>query len=420
MDARELAARPDLNQYETLANDLVSACNSGDPGALKRINEYRQLDRPVTPDELRVLAHQRLRKLTGSECDGDELSVADARLLVAHLHGFESWDRFARFIEDVNREESLASQFEAAADAVVAGDLATLESMLRANPDLVRARSARLHESTLLHYVSANGVEDFRQKSPENSVDVLKLLLRFGAEVDAENNPGRGTTLGLVATSIHPAHAGVQIPLLEALLDAGASVDGVPGGWIPLNAALHNGRPEAAHFLAARGARLDLEGAAGVGRVDLVKSFFNDDGSLKATATKEQLESGFMWACEYGHTAVVEFLLDRGFDLSTVSHGMPGLHWAIIGGRIDTIKLLLDRGAPLELENVYGGNVIGSATWAVHWGDPVYRWPDPDTDWLAIVKLFIDAGAKVHEIDTDFPTGNESVDELLRRHGMTG
>jgi hypothetical protein len=32
--------------------------------------------------------------------------------------------------------------------------------------------------------------------------------------------------------------------------------------------------------------------------------------------------------------------------------------------------------------------------------------------------MLIDAGATVYESDSDFPTGNEPVDELLRRHGM--
>jgi hypothetical protein len=75
--------------------------------------------------------------------------------------------------------------FEAAADAIVDGDLATLGRLLSENPGLVRARSSRAHRATLLHYVSANGVEDFRQKTPANIVDVTRTLLDAGAEVDA-------------------------------------------------------------------------------------------------------------------------------------------------------------------------------------------------------------------------------------------
>src|SRR5438093_4660263 len=137
-----------------------------------------------------------------------------------------------------------------------------------------------------------------------NAVKIAEVLLKAGAEGDADLDYGPmlkrypertgSTTLGMVATSCHPAVAGVQIPLLDLLLKQGASVDGIPGGWNPLIAALHNGRGEAAAHLARRGARLDLEGAAGVGRLEVVKSFFREDGSLKPDVTKAQMEYGLM------------------------------------------------------------------------------------------------------------------------------
>jgi hypothetical protein len=209
----------------------------------------------------------------------------------------------------------------------------------------------------------------------------------------------------------------VQIKLLEILLDAGAAIEGFPRKSV-VNGCLANGRPEAAEFLAKRGARLDLEGAAGVGRLDLVMSFFNGDGSLKANATRAQMESGFMWACEFGRDKVIEFLLDKGLDVATEVHGMTGLHLAIVGGHFDTIKLLLERKAPLELMNSYGGTALGCAMWAVNHSDPsdpVCRWPNPKTDWAAIVQMLIDSGARVEE--ACYPTGNERVDEVLRWHG---
>src|SRR5205085_161745 len=156
------------------------------------------------------------------------------------------------------------SAFEAAVDAIVSGDRATLEKLLGENPVLVRARSTREHRSTLLHYVSANGVEDFRQKTPKNIVEIAKLLLEAGADVNAESEAygGRSTTLGLTATSCHPEEAGVQMPLMQLLIDRGAMIDRPDGGSAVVDC-LHNGRGEAAEFLARHGARLDLEGAAG-------------------------------------------------------------------------------------------------------------------------------------------------------------
>src|SRR5205823_3220697 len=244
------------------------------------------------------------------------------------------------------------------------------QRLLHENPELVRARSTREHGATLLHYVSANGVEGYRQKTPKNAVEIAEILLNARAEVDAEADVygGGATTLGLVATSIHPERAGVQIPLLELLLRYGAQVDrpGIAGNrHSAVKGCLANGRGRAAEFLSGRAARLDLEEAAGVGRLELVGSCFNQDGSLSPPATQDQLQRGFLWACEYGRNDVVEFLVKNGADLrSDAGTGETGLHWAVVGGHLQSIKLLLQRGAPLEELNAYGGTALGQALWS--------------------------------------------------------
>jgi ankyrin repeat protein len=428
MYAVPLPPRPNLEQYKKLAKDLVKACKTGDSEAVRDWSrEWLETlatleDTQGLPDlrnsferQAKQVAEFTLAKLSNSKC-----ALADAQFVIARAHSFRSWPRFAKHIEALTSASSRISQFESAADAVVNGDIVTLARLLRENPDLIRACSTREHQATLLHYVAANGVEDFRQKTPKNAVEVAEMLLRAGADVDAGNSDyGPGTALGLVATSVHPWLAGVQNSLLEILLDHGASVDGLPGGWNPLIAALHNDRPEAAAFLAARGAHLDLEGAAGVGRLDVVKSFFKEEPvrsgsgsdrvSLRDPQLQAQLRSGFIWACEYGRKDVVEFLLDKGVDLRAGENtGQTALHLAAHRGKLEIIKLLLDRGAPLEAKNVYGGTVLGQATWSVMHGDP-------SIDFVPTIEALIAAGAKIEE--ADYPTGNEGVDEVLRRHG---
>jgi ankyrin repeat protein len=260
---------------------------------------------------------------------------------------------------------AVVSSFEVAVDAIVSGDIVKLKNLLQADPDLVRERSPREHHSTLLHYVAANGVEDVRQKTPANIVEITKLLLDSGAEVDAESDAygGRCTTLGLAATSAHPERAGVQSELIDVLLERGAVMD-YPGSIV--NACLGNGRGRAAEHLAQRGARLDLEGAAGIGRLDLVKSFFANDGSLRASATQKQMTDGFAWACEFGRTNVVDFLLQKGIEINTrLRHNrQTGLHWAALCGHAETAKLLLDRGASIDLKDEsYNGTPL---EWALY------------------------------------------------------
>jgi ankyrin repeat protein len=139
------------------------------------------------------------------------------------------------------------------------------------NPDLVHARSARVHGATLLHYVAANGVEDFRQKTPPNALAVARFLLEAGAEVDGLANTYGGdkyqTTMNLLVSSTHPAEAGLQAPLVHLLLDFGAAINGLDDDGSPLLTAMAFDYGESVDALARRGARIDnVVTAAAVGR----------------------------------------------------------------------------------------------------------------------------------------------------------
>ena len=114
-----------------------------------------------------------------------EPALAHAQFVLAREHSFESWPKFSKYVRELGQANSPFAKFERAADAVVNGDAATLREMLQQNPELVRARSPREHRSMLLHYVSANGVEDYRQKTPHNAVEIATILLDASTEIDA-------------------------------------------------------------------------------------------------------------------------------------------------------------------------------------------------------------------------------------------
>jgi ankyrin repeat protein len=434
--ALPLPPRPNVEQYKKLAKDLVKACKSREPDAIRawagRWIEalVKLVGLKITPelpvrvetwvDQVEEFAR---RKLSDPDSQAAKCSLADAQFVIARSHGFESWPRFTRHLEGLTRGSSAVSQFELAADAIVSGDLGTLRQLLRENPELIRARSSREHEATLLHYVSANGVEGYRQRTPKNVVQIAELLLQAGAEVDARAGVygGGSTALSLAATSVHPQRAGVQDGLLGILLDHGADIDSARRGRALIIACLANGRQSAAEFLVSRGAPLDLEGAAGVGQLDVVKQFFNDDGSLKSTANTQQLQRGFLWACEFAQNDVVEFLLEKGADLrAQADTGQTGLHWAVVGGHLDTIKLLLDRGAPLEELNTYGGTALGQALWSFLNGDP-------EIDYVPIVRTLLEAGARIEGGSLEWLEKQESrtaaakmrIAQVLRQYGAT-
>jgi len=324
----------------------------------------------------------------------------DARTLIARNHFFEDWERFAEFARQLKDASSPVARFERAADAVVSGDAASLQETVKRHPELIKARSVRTHHSTLLHYVGSNGVESWRQRTPENAVRIAEILLDAGAEVDATADMYKGgcTTLGLIATSIHPHNAGLTGPLIDLFLARGARLDAAGAGNAHslVNGCLANGRPQSAQYLAKRGAPLDLEGAAGVGNLDLVKSFFDADGSLKPSATVAQLKDGFTWACEYGHTAVVDYLLEHGVSAGEVlsrPHKQTGLHWAAYGGHVDTVKALLARRPPLDVRDAsFNATPLGWALqgWWERHDDPARREP-----YYEVVAMLVAAGTPV-------------------------
>ena len=422
--ALPLPLRPNLDRYKKLAKDLVQVCKSSDPDAIgdwaeawvrmlvrrSGIKLGRKESRAIVrwAEQVESFVQRELSKKDGGPC-----RLPNAQFVIARSHGFESWPKFSRHLNELSQKRSVVAKFETAADAICSGDVKTLKRLLAEEPHLIHSRSTREHKATLLHYVSANGVEGYRQKTPKNIVEITAVLLKAGAEVDAEADVygGGATALGLVATSVHPFRAGVQNPLMQILLDHGADIDHETSAGNRDSAVagcLANGRGEAAVFLADRGARLDLQSAAGVGRLDVVKRFFNADGRLKRKTARKQLQSAIKHACTWGRLNVVEFLLDKGVDLSRDrDDGQTPLHCAAIGGQLETIKFLLKQNAPLEVKNIYGGTVLGQTLWsAAHGGDPKV--------YAEIIKVLIAAGAKVPERHVPV---NKPIDDLLRGYG---
>jgi len=441
MDTLPLPPRPDLDQYRKRAKALVAAASSGDPDAVKRwatdwLNALtRLLGVEITP----FVQHSFDRAVEGIEkevasrvgrarTEGSTFTLADAQHLIAQAHSYDSWADLTREIEGL-RSDSGKSDFERAADAVVEGNLGRLDELLAKNPGLVRAHSLRKHHATLLHYVAANGVEDFRQKTPPNAVDVARRLLAEGAEVDAlADSYGADlyqTTMNLLVSSTHPAEAGLQSAIAEVLLDHGAAVDGLDGNGSPILTALAFGYRDAADTLARRGAKVDhVVVAAAVGRLDLVRDWVVDGTTLAKTHgpyrgpywvhipddPKGQIELALVWACKFGRSEVARMLLDLGMDPAAKDHDqMSALHWASARGMLDVIEILLARGAPLEVRNVWGGTVVDSTVWFAK------NYQMPDVDYPRVIERLLAAGARVEAVDPPI-TGIAAIDAILERY----
>jgi len=251
--------------------------------------------------------------------------------------------------------------FERAVDAVVDGDLELLAQLLRADPSLVYHRSSRSHAATLLHYVSANGVEDVRQRTPANIIDITTLLLDSGADVNATCNAygGDADTLGLVVTSAHPRAAGVQLALADLLLSRGASLR---AGLV--RDCLANGCPEAAQHIGAlsqrQGISLDLQELAGIGAAEQVTAMLRQ-GVRSGTDYGEALTM----AAWYNQRATLIAMLDAGVPVSSLNgDGATALHVAAYAGHCDLVVMLTGRGADVRLTDARYGST--ARVWAQH------------------------------------------------------
>jgi ankyrin repeat protein len=354
-----------LSAYDAQAAALLSAWQRGDPDAVRRFRErlprFLRQDVPWLP-----------RQMSEADIRATRLDHADARLAVARSYDFRDWPALVALVESVQDPESPVARFERAVDAVVDGDVDGLGALLRADTTLTQVRSTRrmhydppVHGAMLLHYVAANGVEGYRQRTPDTITDIARMLLESGADPNAVAYlyGGACTTMSLLVSSGHPARAGKQVELIDRLVDFGASVEPRgEGAWTsPLRTALTFGYLDAAQALVRRGASVTtLAEAAGLGDTAGVV-----DRLPQATA--EDRQRGLALAAALGHVDVVSTLLDAGEDPNrhnppqAHSHSTP-LHQAVASGQLSVVQLLVERGARLDIrDTMFDGTPLGWA-----------------------------------------------------------
>jgi hypothetical protein len=232
---------------------------------------------------------------------------------------------------------------------------------------------------------------------------------------------GDATTMDMLVSSVHPHAAGVQVALVDILVDYGASVNGVEDNSSPLMTALRFHYPLAAEALARRGARIDnVITAAALGRADLVDAFVTDDGELRPEVRladvrwprlprdrRVHLGYALTWAATWGKKDVVELMLRKGVDPSGKDDDATALHFAAAYGHMDIVRLLLRHGASLETLNSYDGTVLSGTLWYMN------NAPAPGVDYRAVLRELVALGANVDA----FPSLKNRVDDVLARHG---
>lgn len=103
---------------------------------------------------------------------------------------------------------------------------------------------------------------------------------------------------------------------------------------------------------------------------------------------RDLLAEALSCACMLGRVPTARHLVDKGVDpYAGMKSGLAAPHYAVSGGHIELLEILLAHDIPLEIENQYGGTLLGQALWsAVN---------EPSDGHAAVIRLLVEAGAEI-------------------------
>jgi len=264
----------------------------------------------------------------------------------------------------MNNFEITDPLFREAVEAIDSGNTSLLTRLLRDHPQLASKRLDTPSEGYfqypyLLWFVADNPIRN--ERLPANITEVTRIL------IDAVRQNARESfqhqidyALGLVATGRIPKECGVQIEMIDLLIDEGAT----PGSS---NGALAHGNSKAARHLVERGGKLTLTTAIGLDRKEDVEQLIRQ-------ATVQDKQIALIASAYFGKPGMVRYVIDSGVDVNAYIDRSSGfhshataLHQAVYSGSLDCVKILTESGADLNLEDrVYQGTPL-------EWAQYLYR-----------------------------------------------
>jgi len=271
--------------------------------------------------------------------------------------------------------ESLDECFREAVAAIDAGKIETLEQLIRVTPALVRERLTApgawlrakvggaldgfFQRPYLLWFVAEDPVRN--GTLPANIAAVARTIIDAARRENTSHFQEQlDYALTLISWSWIARQHGVQLDLIDVLVDAGAALDGNQ------NNALVNGNFAAAEHLVKRGATLTLEVALCQGR-------WNDVDRLLPITSPTDRQFAFVLSALHGKVEALRRMIAARADVNApsaglYSHGTP-LHHAVSSGSLEATKLLVEAGANLDAQDrAWGGTLLGWAEYYLSGG----------------------------------------------------
>jgi ankyrin repeat protein len=377
--SQSLPNRPNLEQYRKQAKDLLHAHHAADSAALERIHRH----------------HPTLHKLQLDQLAAAPFALADAQLILAREHSFESWPKFAAHITTLNLIRSVAELNNPVAafievacvprhDGHGSGTLEHAQLILQRYPHVA---TANIHTAAIL----------------ADEPTVRAFLARDPSQANAKGGPHRWDALTHLCFSrylrLDQQRSEAFVHTAQTLIDAGASA---ATGWYEM---IDHPTPRPTFESA-------IYGAAGIARHPGLTKLLLDHGAdpndeetpyhvpegydntvlrlilESGKLTPESLttilirkadwhdEDGMALALEHGANpnqitrwgnaalhqslrrdnglVIIQLLLDHGADPNiTTPEGISAVQIAANRGRGDALNLFHQRNIPITLSPLY-------------------------------------------------------------------
>lgn len=261
----------------------------------------------------------------------------------------------------MNTSEITDSIFRQAVEAIDSGNISVLKRLLGNHPQLISQRldvpeEGYFSHPYLLWFVADNPIRN--EALPKNIVEITRLLVQSAQQnASASLQHQIDYTLGLVVTGRIPREWGVQLALMDVLIDAGAK----PGKG---DGALAHGNLDAARHLVQRGGEQTLLTAICLNQTEAIERL-----ATESTPTDRQI--ALIGSAFYGKAEMLTRLIKLGVDVNGYIESSSGfhshataLHQAVYSGSLDAIEVLVEAGADLDLtDRAYQGTPLG---WAIY------------------------------------------------------
>ena len=268
----------------------------------------------------------------------------------------------AAIVELLDRPVIRDRAFRAAVAAIRRGDVAGLARLLDSDPRLLRERIVEpecyreagrpqyFRDPRLFWFIANNPT--LMKRMPDNIVEVAEVMIARGVD-----KADMDYALELVMTSAPARKQGLQIPLVELLLRAGATAT-------TQAIAMTLGHRELAPILALLQAGHEMTApiAAALGRTDRL-------AELLPTASADDVQTALGMAVINGQTDAARLALDAGADpngfLPVHTHSLP-LHQTVVDENQELMELLVARGARTDIaDKLWNATPLG---WAIYQG----------------------------------------------------